>query len=76
MFCLWQVTGSLLHYFLLTSFCWITISSFTLYSALSSAHINRFMLKSCLVAWGLPLIIVGVVLAIDTGHYHSVQLHL
>ncbi|KAJ0060805.1 hypothetical protein NL108_001682, partial [Boleophthalmus pectinirostris] len=61
-----------LHYFLLTSFTWMGLESIHMYIALVkvfNTYIRRYILKFCLVGWGLPAVIVGTVAAIDNTSY-------
>ncbi|KAK7907302.1 hypothetical protein WMY93_015914 [Mugilogobius chulae] len=61
-----------LHYFLLTSFTWMGLESIHMYIALVkvfNTYIRRYILKFCLVGWGLPAVIVGVVAAVDKNSY-------
>ncbi|XP_078689910.1 uncharacterized protein LOC144921116 [Branchiostoma floridae x Branchiostoma belcheri] len=63
-----------LHYFLLAGMMWMAVEAFSMYMAfvkVMSAHISRFVLKVSLVAWGVPLIIVVVTLAVDVEHYRG-----
>uniref|UniRef100_A0AAV2K8F2 Adhesion G-protein coupled receptor G6 n=1 Tax=Knipowitschia caucasica TaxID=637954 RepID=A0AAV2K8F2_KNICA len=61
-----------LHYFLLTSFTWMGLESVHMYIALVkvfNTYIRRYILKFCLVGWGFPAVIVGIVTAIDKNSY-------
>lgn len=61
-----------LHYFLLTSFTWMGLESIHMYIALVkvfNTYIRRYILKFCIVGWGLPAVIVGIVAAIDKNSY-------
>ncbi|XP_029985371.1 adhesion G-protein coupled receptor G6 isoform X3 [Sphaeramia orbicularis] len=62
----------LLHYFLLTSFTWMALESIHMYIALVkvfNTYIRRYILKFCLLGWGLPLVVVGIVAAVDVRCY-------
>ncbi|XP_035665909.1 adhesion G-protein coupled receptor G2-like [Branchiostoma floridae] len=62
------VVTFLLHYFLLAVFMWMAVEAFNMYLAfviVLGAHVSRFMLKAAIFAWGLPLVIVIVTLAVD-----------
>ncbi|XP_071323526.1 adhesion G-protein coupled receptor G6 isoform X8 [Trachinotus anak] len=62
----------LLHYFLLTSFTWMGLESIHMYIALVkvfNTYIRRYILKFCIVGWGLPAVLVGIVLAVDKNSY-------
>uniref|UniRef100_A0A8C4IFP4 Adhesion G-protein coupled receptor G6 n=1 Tax=Dicentrarchus labrax TaxID=13489 RepID=A0A8C4IFP4_DICLA len=61
-----------LHYFLLTSFTWMGLESIHMYIALVkvfNTYIRRYILKFCIVGWGLPAVLVGIVVAIDKNSY-------
>ncbi|XP_033116035.1 adhesion G-protein coupled receptor G4-like [Anneissia japonica] len=62
----------LLHYFVLSSLLWMATEALGMYYNLIkvfNSHISHFLLKACLVSWGTPAIIIGVILAIDRGQY-------
>ncbi|KAM9840323.1 adhesion G-protein coupled receptor G6 [Aulostomus maculatus] len=62
----------LLHYFLLTSFTWMALESVHMYIALVkvfNTYIRRYILKFCVVGWGLPAVLVGIVVAVDKNSY-------
>ncbi|CAH1270188.1 ADGRG4 [Branchiostoma lanceolatum] len=66
--------AAFLHYFLLAGMMWMAVEAFSMYMAfvkVMSAHISRFVLKVSLIAWGAPLIIVVVTLAVDVNHYRG-----
>ncbi|KAM9795121.1 adhesion G-protein coupled receptor G2 [Neosynchiropus ocellatus] len=68
------VTAASLHYFLLASFTWMGLEAVHMYLALVkvfNTYIPWCLLKFCAVGWGLPLLIVIVVLAIDMDAYGS-----
>ncbi|XP_034999562.2 adhesion G-protein coupled receptor G6 isoform X1 [Hippoglossus stenolepis] len=61
-----------LHYFLLTSFTWMGLESVHMYIALVkvfNTYIRRYILKFCIVGWGLPALVVGIVIAVDKNSY-------
>ncbi|XP_030200705.1 adhesion G-protein coupled receptor G6 isoform X12 [Gadus morhua] len=61
-----------LHYFLLTTFTWMGLESIHMYIALVkvfNTYIRRYILKFCLVGWGLPAVLVSVVVAVDRKSY-------
>uniref|UniRef100_A0A8D3ABB4 Adhesion G-protein coupled receptor G6 n=1 Tax=Scophthalmus maximus TaxID=52904 RepID=A0A8D3ABB4_SCOMX len=61
-----------LHYFLLTSFTWMGLESVHMYIALVkvfNTYIRRYILKFCLVGWGFPALVVGIVVAVDRSSY-------
>ncbi|XP_062407451.1 adhesion G-protein coupled receptor G6 [Sardina pilchardus] len=61
-----------MHFFLLTSFTWMGLESIHMYMALVkvfNTYIRRYILKFCLVGWGLPAAIVCIVVAVDKHSY-------
>ncbi|XP_056337047.1 adhesion G-protein coupled receptor G6 isoform X13 [Danio aesculapii] len=61
-----------LHFFLLTSFTWMGLESIHMYIALVkvfNTYIRRYILKFCIVGWGVPAAIVGIVLAVSKDSY-------
>uniref|UniRef100_T1JBA7 G-protein coupled receptors family 2 profile 2 domain-containing protein n=1 Tax=Strigamia maritima TaxID=126957 RepID=T1JBA7_STRMM len=64
----------LLHYFILSSFCWMlveAIQQYLLFVRVLATYIPRFLLKAMVFAWGLPLIIVVTVIGIDINQYRE-----
>ncbi|KAK7120719.1 hypothetical protein R3I94_020644 [Phoxinus phoxinus] len=69
-------TGFFLHYFLLASFTWMALEAVHMYLALVkvfNTYISRFMLKIGFAGWGIPLIVVIIVIAIDKKNYGLVK---
>ncbi|XP_041463108.1 adhesion G-protein coupled receptor G6-like isoform X2 [Lytechinus variegatus] len=67
-----KLLGALLHYGLLTSIAWMALEAWHMYLALVKvfdSYTSHLMKKMCLVGWGLPAVIVGVVLGVDLDHY-------
>ncbi|XP_038582033.1 adhesion G-protein coupled receptor G6 isoform X2 [Micropterus salmoides] len=67
-----KCVAALLHYFLLTSFTWMGLESIHMYIALVkvfNTYIRRYILKFCIVGWGLPALMVGIVVAVDRDIY-------
>ncbi|XP_075959737.1 adhesion G protein-coupled receptor G4a [Anarhichas minor] len=67
-------TAATLHYFLLASFTWMGLEAVHMYFALVKVfniYIPSYILKFCAVGWGIPLVIVSLVLAIDKDAYGS-----
>ncbi|NWV01546.1 AGRG2 protein, partial [Upupa epops] len=61
-----------LHYFLLVSFTWMGLEAFHMYLALVkvfNTYIRKYILKFCIVGWGLPALVVAVVLAVSPDNY-------
>ncbi|XP_070567742.1 adhesion G-protein coupled receptor G6-like [Ptychodera flava] len=60
------------HYFLLAVLLWMALEATYLYLKLVKVfekYIKNFMVKFCLIGWGVPLITVIVVLAVDVKNY-------
>uniref|UniRef100_A0A673MHR5 Cell wall protein DAN4-like n=1 Tax=Sinocyclocheilus rhinocerous TaxID=307959 RepID=A0A673MHR5_9TELE len=65
-------TAFFLHYFLLASFTWMALEAVHMYLALVkvfNTYIPRFMVKIGLAGWGIPLVVVIIVIAINKDHY-------
>ncbi|XP_037677915.1 adhesion G-protein coupled receptor G2 isoform X2 [Choloepus didactylus] len=61
-----------LHYFLLVSFTWMGLEAFHMYLALVkvfNTYIQKYILKFCIVGWGIPAVVVAIVLAISPDNY-------
>ncbi|XP_048457035.1 adhesion G-protein coupled receptor G6 isoform X1 [Rhincodon typus] len=64
--------AAFLHFFLLASFTWMGLEAVHMYIALVkvfNTYIRKYMLKFCIIGWGLPAVVVAVVLAIDEEFY-------
>ncbi|XP_070568331.1 adhesion G-protein coupled receptor G6-like [Ptychodera flava] len=62
----------LLHYFLLATMMWMALEAFHLYLMLVKVfeqYIHHFMVKFCLIGWGVPVILVVITLAVDLDNY-------
>ncbi|NXD13029.1 AGRG4 protein, partial [Nothocercus nigrocapillus] len=62
----------LLHYFLLAAFTWMCLESVHMYLALVkvfNVYIPKYILKLCIVGWGIPAIVIAVVLIINKDFY-------
>ncbi|XP_037699146.1 adhesion G-protein coupled receptor G6 isoform X2 [Choloepus didactylus] len=58
--------AALLHFFLLATFTWMGLEAIHMYIALVkvfNTYIHRYILKFCIIGWGLPALVVSVVLA-------------
>ncbi|MCI4388185.1 hypothetical protein PGIGA_G00082640 [Pangasianodon gigas] len=69
-------TAFFLHYFLLASFTWMAMEAVHMYIALVkvfNTYVSRFMVKLGLAGWGIPLIVVIIVIAIDKNNYGLVS---
>ncbi|KAM9849666.1 adhesion G-protein coupled receptor G6 [Aulostomus maculatus] len=68
-------TAATLHYFLLASFTWMGLEAVHMYLALVKVfniYVPSYILKFCAVGWGVPLLIVSLVLVIDKNAYGSI----
>ncbi|CAM4613824.1 unnamed protein product [Leuciscus chuanchicus] len=64
--------AALLHYFFLATFSWMGLGAINMYLALVkvfNSYVPSYMLKFCALGWGLPLLVVSLVLAIDINSY-------
>ncbi|KAH3774761.1 hypothetical protein DPMN_176154, partial [Dreissena polymorpha] len=64
----------LLHYFILVSFMWMLVEGVLQYLRfvkVLGTYIPNFMMKSMIPAWGIPLIPVIVILAVDYDMYYG-----
>ncbi|XP_072029067.1 adhesion G-protein coupled receptor G6-like isoform X2 [Amphiura filiformis] len=78
-----NLVAALLHYFTLTSVAWMSVESYTAYLWIVQGRKShgrrrrsqgcRYFVISCLVAWGLPFLIVGVIEAIDRCQYYKIH---
>ncbi|KAK7926099.1 hypothetical protein WMY93_008409 [Mugilogobius chulae] len=69
-------TAWFLHYFLLVAFTWMGLEAVHMYIALVkvfNSYISRYMVKFSLVGWGIPMIVVIIVIAIDKDNYGLVS---
>uniref|UniRef100_A0A671QRS7 Adhesion G protein-coupled receptor G2a n=1 Tax=Sinocyclocheilus anshuiensis TaxID=1608454 RepID=A0A671QRS7_9TELE len=65
-------TAFFLHYFLLVSFTWMGLEALHMYLAIVKVFNNfmsRYMLKFSLVGWGVPLVVVIIVIAVNKENY-------
>ncbi|XP_051973093.1 adhesion G-protein coupled receptor G2-like [Xyrauchen texanus] len=65
-------TAFFLHYFLLASFTWMALEAVHMYLALVkvfNTYISHLMIKMGLAGWGIPLIVVIIVIAINKDNY-------
>ncbi|XP_070841852.1 adhesion G-protein coupled receptor G2-like [Chaetodon trifascialis] len=65
-------TAFFLHYFLLTSFTWAGLEALHMYLSVIQVftpYLSRYMLKFSLMGWGIPLIVVIVVISVDKDNY-------
>ncbi|XP_061902658.1 mucin-5AC-like [Entelurus aequoreus] len=69
-------TAWFLHYFLLVAFTWMGLEAVHMYLAIVkvfNTHISRYMLKFSVAGWGIPMIVVIVVIAVDKDNYGQVS---
>ncbi|KAG7515728.1 adhesion G-protein coupled receptor G2-like [Solea senegalensis] len=69
-------TAWFLHYFLLVSFTWMGLEAVHMYVALVkvfNSYISHYMLRFSLVGWGVPMLVVIIVIAIDKDNYGLVS---
>ncbi|XP_030009686.1 adhesion G-protein coupled receptor G2 isoform X3 [Sphaeramia orbicularis] len=69
-------TAWFLHYFLLVAFTWMGLEAVHMYLALVkvfNSYISRYMLKFSIAGWGIPMIVVIIVIAIDKDNYGLVS---
>ncbi|NWI98208.1 AGRG4 protein, partial [Crypturellus undulatus] len=62
----------LLHYFLLAAFTWMCLESVHMYLAfvkVFNVYIPKYILKFCIAGWGIPAIVVAIVLIINKDFY-------
>ncbi|KAJ8266939.1 hypothetical protein GJAV_G00136400 [Gymnothorax javanicus] len=72
-------TAAFLHYFLLASFTWMGLEAVHMYFALVkvfNVYVPSYILKFCIVGWGLPLVVVSLVLAVKMDAYGSSVSHI
>ncbi|KAM4693691.1 adhesion G-protein coupled receptor G6 isoform 2-T2 [Discoglossus pictus] len=58
--------AALLHFFLLSTFTWMALEAVHMYIALVkvfNTYIRRYILKFCIIGWGVPAVVVAIVLA-------------
>ncbi|XP_061755989.1 adhesion G-protein coupled receptor G2 [Nerophis ophidion] len=67
-----MATAATLHYFLLASFAWMGLEAVHMYFSLVkvfNTYVSAYILKLCAVGWGVPLLVVCLVLAVDKDAY-------
>ncbi|KAM7014927.1 adhesion G-protein coupled receptor G5-like [Tautogolabrus adspersus] len=66
-----------LHYSLLATFSWMALEGFHLYLLLVrvfNIYVRRYLLKLSVVGWGVPAVIVSLLVVIDRDTYGTVPL--
>ncbi|XP_077480093.1 adhesion G-protein coupled receptor G2-like [Stigmatopora argus] len=69
-------TAFFLHYFLLTSFTWAGLEALHMYLSIVrvfTPYLSRYMLKFSLIGWGIPALVVVVVISVDKDNYGLVS---
>ncbi|CAI9743438.1 adhesion G-protein coupled receptor G2-like [Octopus vulgaris] len=72
-----KAVAALIHYFLMTSLMWMSVE--VLHVCLAAVVVSQtvqrsFMIRSSILSWGLPMIIVTVTLAINyTNNYIRIE---
>ncbi|NWV54106.1 AGRG6 protein, partial [Daphoenositta chrysoptera] len=73
--------AALLHFFLLATFTWMGLEAVHMYIALVkvfNTYIRRYILKFCLIGWGLPALVIAIVLAsanTNASHIYGKELY-
>ncbi|NXQ12331.1 AGRG6 protein, partial [Peucedramus taeniatus] len=73
--------AALLHFFLLATFTWMGLEAVHMYIALVkvfNTYIRRYILKFCIIGWGLPALVIAIVLAsanTNASHVYGKQLY-
>ncbi|XP_064564358.1 adhesion G-protein coupled receptor G6 isoform X3 [Zonotrichia leucophrys gambelii] len=73
--------AALLHFFLLATFTWMGLEAVHMYIALVkvfNTYIRRYILKFCIIGWGLPALVIAIVLAsanTNASHIYGKQLY-
>ncbi|XP_054851808.1 adhesion G-protein coupled receptor G4 [Eublepharis macularius] len=68
--------GAFLHYFLLAAFTWMGLEAIHMYYALVkvfNTYIPNYILKLSIAGWGIPAVIVALVLIIGTDFYGTTK---
>ncbi|XP_051878301.1 adhesion G-protein coupled receptor G4 [Pristis pectinata] len=71
--------AAVLHYLVLTSCTWMCVEAVHMYLALVrvfNIYIRHYILKLCLIGWGLPATIVITLLSVDAGFYGDQEMRL
>ncbi|NXB88956.1 AGRG6 protein, partial [Vidua chalybeata] len=73
--------AALLHFFLLATFTWMGLEAVHMYIALVkvfNTYIRRYILKFCIIGWGLPALVIAIVLAsanTNASHVYGKQIY-
>ncbi|XP_022081009.1 adhesion G-protein coupled receptor G4-like [Acanthaster planci] len=66
------ILAAFLHYFTLTSLCWMGVEGCNLYLLfvkVVNVYVPKFMLKASLAAWGLPVLVVAITAGVTREDY-------
>ncbi|XP_071812631.1 uncharacterized protein [Apostichopus japonicus] len=66
--------GALIHYFCLATVAWMCVEAMNMYLLfvkVFNSGVQHFMKKAALVAWGLPLVVVVVSVAVKSVNYRG-----
>ncbi|NWX35851.1 AGRG6 protein, partial [Notiomystis cincta] len=73
--------AALLHFFLLATFTWMGLEAVHMYIALVkvfNTYIRRYILKFCIIGWGLPALVIAIILAsanTNASHIYGKELY-
>ncbi|NXJ19314.1 AGRG6 protein, partial [Dicrurus megarhynchus] len=73
--------AALLHFFLLATFTWMGLEAVHMYIALVkvfNTYIRRYILKFCIIGWGLPALVIAIALAsanTNASHVYGKELY-
>nr|XP_054766910.1 LOW QUALITY PROTEIN: adhesion G-protein coupled receptor G6-like [Lytechinus pictus] len=68
------VIAIMLHYFSLAAVAWMGVEAFSMYLMfvrVMNTYMPKMLLKSCFFAWGCPLVIVCITVAVDLNAYRN-----
>ncbi|KAJ6666175.1 hypothetical protein lerEdw1_001079 [Lerista edwardsae] len=72
-----KASAMFLHFGLLACLTWMGIEGYSLYRLVIevfNSYVKHFLLKLCLVGWGLPLLLVSLIFVINRSHYGQVSI--
>lgn len=72
-----KASAMFLHFGLLACLTWMGIEGYSLYRLVIEVfdfYVKHFLLKLCLVGWGLPLLLVSLIFVINRSHYGEVSI--
>ncbi|XP_011679054.2 adhesion G-protein coupled receptor G6-like [Strongylocentrotus purpuratus] len=67
-----SILAAFLQYFILAAIFWMAVEGFNMHNLLAlvrNYYLPRFMKKASLIAWGCPLLIVGITAAASRQYY-------